>query len=552
MFSSNGKISEHQAIRLLTMDMFTGACLFLPMALPRISGYGGLLAYVIGILLTWGYGWLVAKNMEGVSIQQWLFYCNDAGARLCRGIYGLRCFACYVFLMGLFSTVLQETFLYAMPKWLIIGAIAVVLIYGCRKGLEVRARLAEIFFYIILVPILLIGLFSLPEARWGRLVTIEGATWQGVFKGALVTWVVMAPIEWFMYMKLENEKGNRTQMMHKTMALGAILAGIIYMLCLSVLNVPGMQADRWPTVILMQIMKIPGGFVSRQDGFMLSFWIFAMFMSLSGAVSHASRLFNVRNRSNDHRNTEKMWLSIFIIFGAVIALKTEMQRVFLDIYFYGMIGSGILSGIILLCRWFVKNKKRKCRWFLGGLLVLTLGLSGCESYVELENRDFVMAMGVDRGETKNYAFTFSFPDLSALTGNGTKGLVAPVTIEADSLEEAEMFYNQMSEHKLDYGQLKIILFGNTMLDQKKRLDGLMDEIKNNPKIARTVYVCRCMSQASDLISIEEKMETSVGIYLEQLFKNQNIEMILNKWMLERDINTLPIVEKMQDRLRILE
>ena len=91
-----------------------------------------------------------------------------------------------------------------------------------------------------------------------------------------------------------------------------------------------------------------------------------------------------------------------------------------------------------------------------------------------------------------------------------------------------------------------------MLDQKKRLDGLMDEIKNNPKIARTVYVCRCMSQASDLISIEEKMETSVGIYLEQLFKNQNIEMILNKWMLERDINTLPIVEKMQDRLRILE
>ena len=114
MFSNNGKISERQMIRLLVMDMFTGACLFLPMALPRTSGNGGFLAYVIGILLTWGYGWLVAKNVENSSMKKWLVCGKDVGALFFRGVYFFRYFASYVFLMGLFITVLQETFLYSM------------------------------------------------------------------------------------------------------------------------------------------------------------------------------------------------------------------------------------------------------------------------------------------------------------------------------------------------------------------------------------------------------------------------------------------------------
>lgn len=52
MFSNNGKISNHQATRLLILDVFTGACLFLPMALPRLAGEGGFLALLLGLLLT--------------------------------------------------------------------------------------------------------------------------------------------------------------------------------------------------------------------------------------------------------------------------------------------------------------------------------------------------------------------------------------------------------------------------------------------------------------------------------------------------------------------
>ena len=63
MFSNNGKISNHQAIRLLILDVFTGACLFLPMVLSRLAGNGGFLALILGLLLTfsrWGGAFLVS------------------------------------------------------------------------------------------------------------------------------------------------------------------------------------------------------------------------------------------------------------------------------------------------------------------------------------------------------------------------------------------------------------------------------------------------------------------------------------------------------------
>ena len=94
----------------------------------------------------------------------------------------------------------------------------------------------------------------------------------------------------------------------------------------------------------------------------------------------------------------------------------------------------------------------------------------------------------------------------------------------------------------------VVVFGNTILLQKKTLDMLIDEIKNTPKITRTVYVCRCRTLASNLISIEGEKEASVGVYLEKLFKNQKLELIFNEWMLTRDVGQLPVIERKGKRI----
>ena len=151
MFSHNNHISAHQKVRLLVLDVFTGACLFLPMALPRVSGESGLLAWLIGMGLTFVYGWILSLSCSKSNIGNWLGDGRSLDAKCCRWICAVRCFLSYIFLFGLFAAVLHETFLYTMNKAWIIGGMVLVLIYGSTKGLEVRARLAEIFFYIVLI-----------------------------------------------------------------------------------------------------------------------------------------------------------------------------------------------------------------------------------------------------------------------------------------------------------------------------------------------------------------------------------------------------------------
>lgn len=517
MFSNNGKISNHQATRLLILDVFTGACLFLPMALPRLAGEGGFLALLLGLLLTLADGALLSWVL-GKCESRFVQSLGGWPGKVLRWLYGLRCFAAFVFLMGLFSSVLNETFLYTMPKWLVIAGMMLVLIYGSTKGIEVRARLSEILFYLILIPIILIGLFSIPEGDIFRLLTLSDTSLSGIIQGVLVTWVLMAPVEWMLYIAPENPNEKPFRVFAWALGIGGGLAALIYALCVTVMTVEGMTGERWPTVILMQIVRIPGGFLSRQDGLMLSFWIFAMFISLSGALSHTVELWGIREAKV---NRWKVWA--FALAGAALSWRLGTERRFLNIYFMWMLISGAV--LLWLVPWMMGMtcKGRKKGFRKAGALVLALclfsGLTGCENYVELENRAFVMALGVDLGEEETYRFTYTFPDLEALTGNGSSAKYPPMTLEADSLQKSEDKYDSMSGKSLDYGQVKVIVLGNEVVADREKLQGLLEEIRENTEFARTMLVCESLTTGEEMLALDEEVAGSIGIYMEEMFEN---------------------------------
>lgn len=517
MFSNNGKISNHQATRLLILDVFTGACLFLPMALPRLAGEGGFIALILGLLLTLADGALLSWVL-GKCESRYVQSLGGWTGKVLRWLYGLRCFAAFVFLMGLFSSVLNETFLYTMPKWLVIAGMMLILIYGSTKGIEVRARLSEILFYLILIPIILIGLFSIPEGDIFRLLAFSETSVSGIIEGILVTWVLMAPVEWMLYIAPENPNEKPFRVFAWALGIGGGLAALIYALCVTVMTVEGMAGERWPTVILMQIVRIPGGFLSRQDGLMLSFWIFAMFISLSGALSHTVELWGIRETKV---NRWKVWA--FALAGAALSWRLGTERRFLNIYFIWM----LISGAVLL--WFApwlmgltcKRRKKGLRKTGALLLALCLigGLTGCENYVELENRAFVMALGVDLGEEETYRFTYTFPDLEALTGNGSSAKYPPITLEADSLQKSEDKYDSMSGKSLDYGQVKVIVLGSDVVADREKLKSLLEEIRENTEFARTMLVCQSLTTGEEMLALDEEVAGSIGIYMEEMFEN---------------------------------
>ena len=519
MFSNNGCISERQVVRMLILNLFTGASLFLPMALPRVSGKGGFYVFILGVGLSWIYLRMVLKNIK-TRTHNWL-----------KKILGIRSLATYVFLIGLFIAVLHETFLFTMSRgWILFGMVC-VLIYGASKGLEVRARLSEVFFYLILIPIFLIGVVSLPEAHWSNVLEMDKITWSGLVWGSLITWVLMSPVEWYLWTKDSQQKSWNTMVYKRGLILGSTLVFVIYFLCVAVLDVDGMQAERWPTSILMQIVKLPGGFVARQDGLMLIFWIFSMFLSLSGAVYHASEFLF---QENERIHWKKQ--SALIVIGGIVAYFIGINRWFLNVYFVFM----MVTGAVIFCM------SRKS--IVLCLIFCMVSFTACDSYTELENRDFVMAIGVDPGEKKTFRFTFAFPNMGELAGDSDGEPVSPFVLEAKSLREAKECYNRMSENFIDFGQVRVIVIGERMNEKTHAISDLNKEIKSMPEMARTILMCRSWGDASKLVAMDEEMSVSIGIYLEELLSNQHKDVILNDFLKREKISYLPSVRIYKERI----
>ena len=126
---------------------------------------------------------------------------------------------------------------------------------------------------------------------------------------------------------------------------------------------------------------------------------------------------------------------------------------------------------------------------------------------------------MDLGEEETYRCTYTFPDLEALTGNGSSAKYPPITLEADSLQKSEDKYDSMSGKSLDYGQVKVIVLGSDVVADREKLKSLLEEIRENTEFARTMLVCQSLTTGEEMLTLDEEVAGSIGIYMEEMFEN---------------------------------
>ena len=160
-----------------------------------------------------------------------------------------------------------------------------------------------------------------------------------------------------------------------------------------------------------------------------------------------------------------------------------------------------------------------------GIAVLTtvvwaVMLWGCMDSVEIEDRNYVMAMGIDYDENEEeYIVSLSFPDLKALTGDGDNIHYPVMVISGKNLKDIEDIYHQMSSKRLDFGQLQAIVFGREVMENRSVLEVMISYMKNHQSFTRTIDVCLSETSASDIVALDESVNGSIGFYLHEMFEN---------------------------------
>ncbi|WP_304508722.1 GerAB/ArcD/ProY family transporter [Anaerotignum sp.] len=283
MFAENHKISVRQLESMLLLYYFSTAVLFLPSEAANSAGNS---CWIVTIL------WGVASSLLAVFLVylggrhpsytavEWYEYSfgRGLGTVLAFGLAGKLVFDGAMELR-LFCDIISSSMLPRTPLWLLILLTLILCSITAAHGAECSARAAEVLFFVVFVPLILVLIFVAISAEYHRVLPIEmpnlhelkeGVPFFGQLFQGLGIFLFMFP-----YLKKRQHLGRRIWL---TCLLATAALGILVFLSLAVYGADVLSEKMLPTLQMMERVSFSGIFLGRQDLFLLWFWMVTTFL----------------------------------------------------------------------------------------------------------------------------------------------------------------------------------------------------------------------------------------------------------------------------------
>ena len=464
MYAKNNQISTRQLTRLLVFEMLGYSALLVPAMLARSTGRDGLFAILLGGIA----GIFYLRSVKTVTMQSHRGYSRVLTDRfgtvvgnLIKVIYLLY----FLLLAGRVTAIFAELVgreLLEKQFRLIAFVIMVLVYYGVSGGIEGRARVYEILFWILLLPLFLMMLLAFPAVDTDYWIPIMSVPPISILKGAYQVFLcvpVLSLVPFF-----SGYVAERTQV-YKSAGKALLWTGVIlsslYLILLGMFGQDALATLDYPVVTMMSRIQMTGGFLKRADALMFGIWFFTLYALINSLLFFAGNLWTFEKRE------ARLW-----ILGETVAVYLLANR------FYESEGFRMLYEKIFL--------------YIGTPFVVLIPvlvsmlLSGCSS-TELEEREF--------------------PTL--LT----------VSAEADFASE---WLNGLQEgtKKIDYNHLKVLLVEREFLENDASVTEMLELLKQDKNVPLNTYVVTT-DVLKELKDAEGSLEKPLGDYLEELLEHDD-------------------------------
>lgn len=524
-FAQNESISPRQLYRLYVFNLLGVGTLVLPNNLAELGKYA-FISIALGVFMAWLFMWIVSevrerrKTIYDRSIDK-TKYAKMLIYDLIIAIYELSQAA---FLAWIFVKLIRDSLIPDESFTVVLLVIMAVCAYALSGGVECRARVYEVVFFFVLIPLAAMLLFAISDVRLDYLMIKDrvGVDFgiADIFAGAY--YVFAASISVFNILFVRERTASQIRgSVSKAIFTYAGSLFLLYAVLLGNFGKYSLSEIEFPAVVLMSDVQIKGSFFKRADALMLSVWFFTLFsvlnMSLYYAVLRCENFaentgkiiftFNKnrhscsnkqfgsdRQKSHDkEKSTMRSWCIIFVI-AVTVNLAYILES-----------GDEIVKKYLgfLLCI------------AIPVIVVLTIGLmlTGC-SAVELEERCFPTLAAVDIVDVVSHR------DVSANENSGYIEFYYNMDKSyepeyADDIKTAVDSFEDRLSQKADTNHLKVILIGKTLRKDKAAYSDFMEYCKTSKKFPRNTYVCI----ADDINDIFDNM----GDYYEQKINKENHE-----------------------------
>lgn len=520
-FAQNESISPRQLYRLYVFNLLGVGTLVLPNNLAKLGKYG-FISIALGVFMAWLFMWIVSEVRERRKNIYDRSFGKTAHVKIL--IYDL-IIAVYelsqaAFLAWIFVKLIRDSLIPDESFTAVLLVIMAVCAYALSGGVECRARVYEVVFFFVLIPLAAMLLFAISDVRLDYLMIKDRVGVEfgiaDIFAGAYYVFAASISVFNILFVRERSVSQIRWSVSKAILTYAGILF-LLHAVLLGSFGKYSLSEIEFPAVVLMSDVQIKGSFFKRADALMLSVWFFTLFSVLNMSLYYA-----VLRCENFAKNTTEV-ISTFNKsrgFGNNKQLSCDRQKS------HDKEKSSIRSRCIIFViavtvtlAYILESGDEIVKKYLGFLMciaipvivVLTIGLmlTGC-SAVELEER--------------------CFPTLAAVD------IVAAATDETTDKEVVEFYYNMDKSYepeyaddiktavdsfeerlsqKADTNHLKVILIGKTLRNNKAAYSDFMEYCKTSKKFPRNTYVCI----ADDINDIFDNM----GDYYEQKMNKENHE-----------------------------
>ena len=496
MFSENNQISGRQVFRLLTYDFLGMGTLLLPTMLADTAGRDGIFCILAGILATFLYLKLLRYLLKGMKTSYPDFLKQKCG-KVCGYVLWGGYFLYFILMASytayLFSTLMLSGLVENISFYLVLLLILLLAFYGMAGGIEGRARVYEILFWFLMIPLFLMLFAACREVKpayWSPVFMADG---KEVLSGSYYVLFCYSMVSIVLFLKeYVADRKKCVGAAEKAVWFSGGVFAALYLILIGLFGVEALAQMKFPAVTMMSRVQVTGGFLKRTDAFMFSIWFFTLYAMLNSMVFYSGNLAEkvIRDCGGYLEGKKRMLpylILLLLVYGVTVLFYRNQQFLDCVTFLLWKIGTPFVVGVpVLLCLTGERKKhNKKVR-----VLVLVCFLFGC-----------LFLQGCNVAELEDKAF--------------------PVLLnirDQDDFQNVWLNHEYAGNKEVDYNHLKVVLIERSFLEKEAEVEDMLSMLEQEKEVPWNAYVMTTES-CDRLAQTEGELDVLLGNYLEELLEN---------------------------------
>ncbi len=496
MFSENNQISGRQVFRLLTYDFLGMGTLLLPTMLADTAGRDGIFCILAGILSTFLYLKLLRYLLKGMKTSYPDFLKQKCG-KVCGYVLWGGYFLYFILMASytayLFSTLMLNGLVENVSFYLVLLLILLLAFYGMAGGIEGRARVYEILFWFLMIPLFLMLFAACREVKpayWSPVFVADG---KEMLNGSYYVFFCYSMVSIVLFLKeYVADRRKCVGAAEKAVWFSGGVFAVLYLILIGLFGAEALAQMKFPAVTMMSRVQITGGFLKRTDAFMFSIWFFTLYAMLNSMVFYSGNLAEkvIRDCGGYLEGKKRMLpylILLLLVYGVAVLFYRNQQILDSVTFLLWKIGTPFVVCVpVLLCLTGErKNHKKNVR-----VLVLVCFLFGC-----------LFLQGCNVAELEDKAF--------------------PVLLnirDQDDFQNVWLNHEYAGNKEVDYNHLKVVLIERSFLEKEAEVEDMLSMLEQEKEVPWNAYVMTTES-CDRLAQTEGELDVLLGNYLEELLEN---------------------------------